>query len=322
MLASFARRVAPRVVQQQRRFLQLQQRQRAAAFHSTGLAQQADEAPAAARVDTSLEFKWQHMLTPNTPADFTSGMRAIDTQLASMRQELSGVPDSIEPIDWSEWEAKIEDKAALEKIKSNYESFEPEKTKGINVEQLVQSVDARVRLTQRRADCSPTLACTRLTLTTALCLVCPVCVRQIKAMSSGKALLSELLTGWRAELEEAKREKEEVHNWKFHDYLNRYPGLAEEVREEWMQGYQLPNDALERLAETDLRELTRQLKSGQPVQLEPDIPLKVGVVSYENELLQVEQLARKLLGDQPELQPVMDRIKREREMFKQEPEHH
>jgi hypothetical protein len=141
-------------------------------------------------------------------------------------------------------------------------------------------------------------------------------------MSAGKALVSEMLTGWRAELEAAKREKEEVHSWKFHDYLNRYPGLAEEVREEWMQGYQLPNDALERLAETDLRELSRQLKSGQPVQLEPDIPLKVGEVSYEKELQQVEQNARKLLGDQPELQQVMDRIKREREMFKQDAEHH
>jgi len=229
-----------------------------------------------ASTDASGQFKWNHLVTPYTSPEFVSRMKGIEQSLQAMKAELIGVPERVEAINWSEWEAKIEDKAAVEQIKSSYDSLKYEAAKGTDVAELTGQLD-----------------------------------KAISKTGESEKLIGELLAQYKAELEAAKKEKVDIHNWHFHDYLNRYPGLAEQMREQYMQGYQLPSDAEDRLAESDVGEMRRQVKSGGRIVVDDELPTRIGSWDYEEEVKKTEELAKKLYGDSPRYKEILDSLRKE-----------
>ena len=236
---------------------------------------------------TKSSFQWQHLVTPYTNPEFTARMRSIEQTLQAMKAELSGVPDTIEPIPWSEWEEKVDDKSTIDSIHSSYDNLKLEADKVTDVQQFNSELD-----------------------------------KAISTSSASEAVIAELIATYKTELTAAKKEKVDIHTWHFHDYLARYPGLAEQMRAEYMEGYQLPPEALERLADSDLGELKRQVRNGGRLSSDEDIPTKVGDFDYEVELKKTEDLAKKLYGDSPQLKDIQAQIQRELLAVKQLQESH
>ena len=119
------------------------------------------------------------------------------------------------------------------------------------------------------------------------------------------------MSSYKAELKAAEKEKAEIHEWHFHDYLRRYPGLAEQMRAEYMEGWQLPPESLERLTDSDVSELKRQVRNGGRLSSDEDIPTRVGDYDFEAELKKTEEFARKMLGDSPQLKDIQAQIQKE-----------
>ena len=249
------------------------------AFHTARSLRMAD----AATTDAAAagQFKWQHLVTPYTSAEFVDRMKGIEQSLQAMKAELVGVPDKIEPISWSDWEQKIDDKAAVGEIKSSYEQLKFEAAKGTDVTELTAGLD-----------------------------------KAISKTSESEKVIGELLTAYKAELAAAKKEKVDIHNWHFHDYLARYPGLAEQMREQYMQGYQLPSDAEDRLAESDVGEMRRQVKAGGRIVVDDELPTRIGDWDYEVEVKKVEELARKLYADSPRYKEIQDQLQKDSQIMK------
>jgi len=225
---------------------------------------------------TTSGFNWQSLVTPLSPPEFTSRMRSIDNQLSTMRQELIGVPDEIEPINWNEWEQKIEDKAAFQQIKSQYEGLDIQPQKGQDLREQLNQIDTG-----------------------------------IAKIKETEELVRSDLTKYQHELELAIKEKEEIHRWHYHDFLNRYPGLAEQNREQYMQGYQLPSDAEDRLADTDMGEVRKQVKATGRLIIDPEVPTKIGSFDAEVELMKTAAFAKKVFGDSPKWPEMQKEIDRE-----------
>ena len=258
-------------------------------FHGSRASLMADADPAKGG-----GFKWQHLVTPYSDPSFSTRMRSIEQTLQQMRAELAGVPERIEPINWAEWEEKLDDKAAVGNIKSSYDSL-------------------KVAEAERTADVAEFGA---------------ELDRAIGKAGESEAAVAELLQHYKTELAAAQKEKKDIHGWHFHDYLARYPGLAEQMRAEYMEGYQLPPEALERLTDSDLSELRRTVRNGGRISSDEDIPTKVGAFDYEAELRSTEELARKVLGaDSPQMRDVQQLISKEQAAVKElgathEEEHH
>ena len=298
----------------------------------------------AADSDTSSGFKWQHLVTPYTSAEFSEEMRGVEATLQAMKQELSGVPDRVDPINWAEWEEKIDDKAMVDTIKQSYDSFKTEEAKGTtDVQQLNNEIDQAVshrsttphHTPHPRAGPSPDPPPpTPPPPPHSPPLPPSLCCAQIAAAGDSESVIAEWVSTYKAELTAAQKEKRDIHGWHFHDYLRRYPGLAEQMRAEYMEGYQLPPESLERLTESDLSELKRQVKNGGRLSSDEEIPTRVGDYDYEEELKKTEELARKLFGppgdDNPQLKDIQAQIQREQLAVKQlqqaqahdEEEHH
>ena len=228
--------------------------------------------------DAPKGFQWQHLVSPYSSPDFSTRMRSVEQTLQAMKQELVNVPDKVEPIPWREWEEKIDDKGTVDSIRQSYDSlrFEQSATGGGDVQSFNAELD--------------------------------------KALTTGaqsEAAITQLLTAYKAELRQAQKEKEDIHSWHFHDYLNRYPGLAEQMRAEYMEGYQLPPESLERLTDSDISELRKQVRNGGRLSSDEEIPTKVGDFDYEAELKKTEELAKKLFGDSPQLKDIQAQIQRE-----------
>jgi len=219
-------------------------------------------------------------------------MKGIEQSLQSMKAELVGVPDKIERINWSEWEEKIDDKAAVDQIKTSYESLKIDTAKsgGVDIAETNAQLDKAINKT-----------------------------------NESEKVISELLTQYKAELVQAKKEKKDIHTWHFHDYLNRYPGLAEQMRQQYMDGYQLPSDAEDRLAESDVSEIRRQVKNGGRIVVDDELPTHVGNFDYEVELKKTEEIAKKLYGDSPRWKEIQDQLAKETQGVKKidaDAEHH
>ena len=244
------------------------------AFHTARALRMADSASASP--DAAGQFKWQHLVTPYTSPEFVSRMKGVDASLQAMKAELIGVPDRVEPINWTEWEAKIEDKAAVEQIKSSYDNLKYDSAKGSDLSETTGQLD-----------------------------------KAISKTGESEKVIGELLQQYKAELATAKKEKVDIHNWHFHDYLARYPGLAEQMREQYMQGYQLPSDAEDRLAESDVGEMRRVVKSGGRIVVDDELPTRIGSWDYEEEVRKTEELAKQLYGDSPRYKEIVEQIRKE-----------
>jgi cellulose biosynthesis protein BcsQ len=85
-----------------------------------------------------------------------------------------------------------------------------------------------------------------------------------------------------------------------------------------MNGYQLPTDAEDRLGETDINQLRTQFKNNQnsALDLSEDIPKKIGNFDYETELKRVEELEKKMFGDNPLYQNYIADLKAQEEKEK------
>ena len=138
----------------------------------------------------------------------------------------------------------------------------------------------------------------------------------ISKTGESEAAINELMASYKTELEAAKKEKVDIHTWHFHDYLNRYPGLAEQMREQYMQGYQLPSDAEDRLAESDVNEIRRQVKTGGRVVVDDELPTRIGSWDYEAEVKKTEELAQKLYGGSPRYKEIVDQLRKEVQVVK------
>lgn len=213
---------------------------------------------------TAQPFKWNHLVTQYTSPSFITRMKQIDQQLAVLRAEADNAPKTIDAINWSEWEAKIEDKAQLKQIRQQYESFTPAVESNASGSEFLQQLD-----------------------------------QAISASSKSQEIIAEELKRFKAELAEAKQDKIDVHNWTLLDYFARYPGLSEQIQHEYMEGYQLPTDAEDRLEEADLSEFQRALEKGQPIVIDPELPLNVGEMHINDELKKVEMVAQKVFGSTP-----------------------
>jgi len=242
------------------------------AFHTARTLHMAD----AATTESAGQFKWQHLVTAYTSPEFVNRMKGIEQSLQAMKAELVGVPDRIEPINWSEWEQKIDDKTAVEQIKSSYDNLKYETAKGTDIADITSQLDTAISKT-----------------------------------GESEKVIGEVLTSYKAELSAAKKEKVDIHSWHFHDYLARYPGLAEQMREQYMQGYQLPSDAEDRLAESDVSEMRRQVKSGGRIVVDDELPTRIGSWDYDEEVKKVEQLAKSLYGDSPRYKEIQDQLRKE-----------
>ena len=247
------------------------------AFHTARSLRMAD----AASTDAAGQFKWQHLVTPYTSPEFVNRMKGIEQSLQAMKAELVGVPDKIDSINWSEWEQKIEDKTAVDQIKSSYENLKYETAKGTDVADITNQLD-----------------------------------KAISKTGESEKVIGELVSSYKTELAAAKKEKVDIHTWHFHDYLNRYPGLAEQMREQYMQGYQLPSDAEDRLAESDVGEMRRQVKSGGRIVVDDELPTRIGSWDYEEEVKKTEELAKKLYGDSPRYKEIQDQLRKEAQVVK------
>ena len=249
------------------------------AFHSARTVRMADAATADAA--GGQQFKWQHLVTPYTSPEFIARMKGVEQSLQAMKSELVGVPERIEPINWAEWEQKIDDKAAVGEIKSSYDNLKYEAAKGTDVSEMTGQLDTA-----------------------------------ISRSGQSEKLIGELLVQYKAELAAAQKEKTDIHTWHFHDYLARYPGLAEQMREQYMQGYQLPSDAEDRLAESDVGEMRRQVKAGGRIVVDDELPTRIGSWDYEEEMRKAEELAKKLYGDSPRWKDIQDQMRKETQVVK------
>lgn len=260
MLSSFARRSS----------------RLARAFHTAS--RSLAEAPVASESSSSAgaKFSWNHLVTPYTAPDFIARMKSLDQSLAQMRAESFGAPETVEPIQWAEWEAKIDDKAQVRQIKESYTSFKPPTGGDTSMAEL----DAQIE-------------------------------RAIKASTQSKEVIDAELAKYREELARAKQEKPAVHNWHFHDYMNRYPGLAEQMRAQYMAGYQLPTDAEDRLQETDIGEFKKAVKAGSRVVIDEELSIRVGDYDLNAELAKTEELVRKLFGESANFSAMQAEIQRE-----------
>jgi hypothetical protein len=185
-------------------------------------------------------------------------MKELESKFTTMRSELKGVPKSIESIDWAYWEKQISDKNLLSQIRKDYESLSFPKPKGQDLSNINNKLDAAIKRTGENAEIS-------------------------------KAELSRL----RQELKAAEEEKSSVNSWNFYDYLARYPGLDEQLRKEWEEGYQLPTTAEERLKETDINQLRTQFKNNQTLNVDlSEVDTKVGSFDSQAEIKKIEQLVR------------------------------
>jgi len=246
--------------------------------------------PGSVLVNKNKDFNWQKLQSPWTHPGFISRMKDLEAKFLAMRNELKGVPKTIEPIDWAYWEQNISTPGVVASIRKEYESLKFAKAKGQDLTAINSQLDNAINRTNENAELS-----------------------------------KQELTKLRTTLDNAKKEKVAVHSWKYEDYVARYPGLNVQLRTEYMNGYQLPTDAEDRLGETDINQLRTQFKNNQnsALDLSEDIPKKVGDLDFETELKRVEELEKKMFGDNPLYQTYIADVKAQEEKEKaKNAEHH
>ena len=218
----------------------------------------------------------RHLQTPFGLPSLQGRLREMDAKLTALSGELFGVPESVPEIDWSEYD-DVQDKDAVQAIKRDYESKDYSAA-GDGGDDNVSAMNATFELALQR--------------------------------TTENAKISEQeITRLKEELRQAKAEKSEVHNWTLEDYCRRYPGLAEQLRHEYMEGYTLPTDAMDRLAESDLGEARKAFQAGAPpAPMDPGLPTTVGTFDVAKEQARLDAQLKKMFGDSPEYEALVKEI--------------
>jgi hypothetical protein len=238
-------------------------------------------------------------VTPLTNPAFIARMRELDAKFLAMKTDMHGVASNVEPIDWKYWgqwesctgaeearasgergnaltrvvvyvpcvscdacsEENIDNKAVVESLRKEYESMKFEDAKGEDLTKVNADLDVAI------------------------------------AKATGAADISrEQLPKLQAELQAAIEEKRSVHNWTLEDFYARYPGLREQLREEYNQGEFLLSDAEERLEAQDVNEARKQFKAGAEISMPDDLPERVGDFSLQAELKKTDALLERMFG--------------------------
>jgi len=191
---------------------------------------------------TQKEFNWQKLVTVWTPPEVVSRLRAIDAELNVLRMESKGAPTSVQPIDWSYWESKIQDKAAVASIRKEYESIKFTQPAGLDLSAINTKLDSAI---DRAA-------------------------KNIPISQSEIALYQQRIV-------RILQDKEVMFNWTALDWYDRYPGLEKQIHDRWEEGYQLLTEAEEKIAAVDISAAQAAWKKGQLAKLvdEEDLHLLV-----------------------------------------------
>lgn len=222
-------------------------------------------APAGARAFHSAaplkDFGWSKLVTPLTSPTFIARMKELDNKFSGMKAEMFGVSSEVAPIDWASYEKGINNKALFQAIKKEYETMVYPDVKGEDLTKINADIDSAIAKASVAAEIS-------------------------------RAELPKL----KQQLADAIAEKKSVHTWTMEDYFRRYPGLEEQLREEYMQAEYLPSEAEERLEAMDVNEARKALKLGQPIDLPEGLPTRVGDYSFVEEKQKVDAMLEKMFG--------------------------
>lgn len=188
-------------------------------------------------------------------------MKELDNKFSGMKTEMFGVPDKVEPIDWDSFEKGITNKALFQQIKKEYETLQYPDIKGEDLTKINADLDFAI------------------------------------LKSSGAAAVSrEEIPKLEAKLKDALAEKKAVHTWSLEDYYRRYPGLEEQMREEFMNADYLPTDAEDRLEAIDVNEARKQFRLGNDLELPEGLPTRVGDFDFAEETKKVDALLERMFG--------------------------
>ena len=119
---------------------------------------------------------------------------------------------------------------------------------------------------------------------------------QIQKATGAAAISKEQIPALKVRLAAAIEEKRTVGSWTPEQYFEAYPGLEEQLREEYMNGEYLPSEAEERLEAQDVNEARKQFKSGAEIVMPDDMPDRVGDYSVQAEIKKVDQLLERMFG--------------------------
>jgi len=207
------------------------------------------------------DFGWNKLVTPLTNPQFINRMKEMETKFSSMKSEMFGVAPKVEGIDWKFWEENITDKALVASLKKEYESLTFEAAKGEDLSKINADLDFA-----------------------------------IEKASGAAAISREELPKLQAQLAAAIKEKKDVHTWTAEDYFRAYPGLEQQLRDEYMNGEFLPSDAEERLEAQDVSEARKQFKAGAEITVPDDLPDRIGDFSIKAEQAKVDELLTRMFG--------------------------
>ncbi len=200
-------------------------------------------------------------MTPLTNPNFIARMKELDTKFSSMKTEMFGVAPKVDEVDWKFWESNIGNKALVQSLRKEYEAAKFEEVKGEDLSKINADLDFA-----------------------------------IEKASGAAAISKEELPKLQAQLQSAIEEKKSVHSWSVEDYYARYPGLEQQLRDEYMLGDFLPSDAEERLEAQDVNEARKQFKSGAEITVPEDFPDRIGDFSLAEEQKKVDALLNRMFS--------------------------
>jgi hypothetical protein len=201
------------------------------------------------------------LVTPLTSPSFIARMKELDNKFVGMKAEMYGVADKVDPIDWESYERGITNKALFQQIKREYETMTFPEIKGEDLTKINADLDFAIE------------------------------------KASGAAVISKQeIPKLEAQLKEAQAEKKAIHTWTMEDYFRRYPGLEEQLREEYMNAEYLPSDAEERLESQDVNEARKAFRLGTELPLPDELPKRIGDLDFEAENKKVDALLERMFG--------------------------
>lgn len=218
-----------------------------------------------------MDFGWNKLVTPLTNPAFIGRMKELDVKFTSMKSEMFGVAKTVDTIDWASYEKSIENKALVAQMKKEYENLKFAAPEGEDLTKINADIDFAIEKASTAAEIS-------------------------------KAEIPKV----KAQLARAIEEKRTIHNWSAEDYFARYPGLEEQLREEYMQGEFLPSEAEERLEAQDVNEARKQFKLGQPITVPEDMPDRVGDFSVKAEQKKVDDLLNRMFAGSKQYQQLKE----------------
>jgi len=180
------------------------------------------------------DFGWGKLVTVYTPSEVASAWRELEGKLAKMRNEVMSAPKSVEPIDWAAWSKQISTPGVVDELKAQYEKA------------LSSTVESKPDfLPEVNKNLDELIA---------------------RAESSAKYSKAEIDKA-RNQLKEALQNKAKIHNASLEYFYARFPGLEEQLRDEFMNGIYASSETEERLAAADVNEIKKSLKTGSSVDL-------------------------------------------------------